>query len=47
MVLATTTCKKLFENVISLYKIELVKQYKLYQEVHFGKYVGAFEYSLP
>lgn len=37
MVLATAACKKLFESVISLYRTELVKQCKLYQEIHFGK----------
>lgn len=47
MILVTTACEKLSENVISLYKIELVKQCKSYQEMFFGKYTGAaFEYSL-
>lgn len=47
MILVSIACEKLSENVISLYKIELVKQCELCQEMLFGKHVGAaFEYSL-
>lgn len=48
MVLASAACKKLFENVISLYKIELSSSTSYIEKYTLEKYVGAsFEYSLP